>query len=984
MMPGFSFRKCLPRKALINGTASRLCLGLLAVVGIVLMADPAVADEDRRSDPLGLIAEYDVTTHYSLGDDQWEVWICESPDGDLDLSASEIVEVMKSELVPYFNWLSGGRYRPVFKAGGPGTVAAAGFQQCLDAVATRVESGVEGVVTVVNQEVGGARGDPGGWSYFPSGDSGRIEPNSTRFPDSGRSVNAGGELFTVPAGQNQDATPPLISIVAHEFGHTLWFPHSYRLDPAEYDNPMDIMSRAEQAPGLQVGTIAINRYAAGWIDQDEVEVYPGQGKSRYVLAPPGDDGTQMLVLRVGDDGFMTLGARVKKGYDAGLPKEGVESYFIDNRTSHCGGPQQIPCFGLDRPTQAVNINPTVPLDYGDEVGHVMEAGDGYMYGDVSVKVVARRGDTFVVEVADEPLKTTAPQPSLPPANTETLPGFYEEAYDADPLGLIAGYDVTTTYTLDNDYWEVWICKSPDGYLDITPEHAARILLSKITPYFKQLSGNRYRPVFSAGGSVEISPDGFEYGNCEELVGEEIRQRTSGAKPEGALLILDKVAFTSYGGIGDKDRRQSDFLALHAETYPENNREVSVWGTVVATPETIRWDMVPELDRPFLADDQLQDYATVAHEIAHAIAFPHSPRFSDYDNPMDIVSRVEDVLRLEVGTTAINRYAAGWMDPSEVAIYGGEGTKRYHLSPPGDGGTQMLVVSSEGSGFLTLGARVKKGIDRLVPKEGVEVYLVDEQSPECPYMYFFSCVWENRPTRAVITNPSVPLDFDDEVAHVMGVGDGFTTWNNVSVTVVERSGDDFIVEVTDVVPSEETGGRFTDDDGNTREENIEIIAEWGITVGCGENVYCPSRPVTRAQMATFLVRALGETPDEAPGSSRFSDVPPGTSFLKFVERFAELGITRVEAGGAFRPNDPLTRLEMAVWMTRAFDEINEVTPQGFFTDVPADAWYAGAVEGLREVDVTRGCSADPPAYCPHDPVRRDQMASFIVRAFVGRE
>ena len=185
------------------------------------------------------------------------------------------------------------------------------------------------------------------------------------------------------------------------------------------------------------------------------------------------------------------------------------------------------------------------------------------------------------------------------------------------------------------------------------------------------------------------------------------------------------------------------------------------------------------------------------------------------------------------------------------------------------------------------------------------------------------------------------------------------------------------------PTNSRRARFTDDDGNVHEKNIEIIAELGITVGCGENLYCPSRPVTRGEMATFLIRALGEAPDDAPTESRFSDVPTGSWYLKFVERFAELGIVSADPDGNCRPNDPLTRLEMAVWMARAFDFIEEVTPQGVFTDVPADVWYAGAVEGLLAVDVTKGCSADPLAYCPHDPVRRDQMASFIIRALTNQ-
>lgn len=957
-------------------TRFHICAGLLVVVVLFFIVGTAVADEEDQTDPLGLIPGYDLTTHYSLDDDHWEVWVCDSPDGDLDISAPDLVEVLQAELVPYFNWLSGGRYRPVFKAGDPGVIAATGFAPCLDAIADHVESGTEGVVTIADQETTFARGDPGRWWRVRSGGSSWLELAGTSFPDNGRSVNAGGNFFTVPSDQAQGATPPEISIIAHELGHTLWFPHSYRIDPGEYDNPMDILSDAEAAPGLQVGTIAINRYAAGWIDQDEVEVYPGEGKIRYLLAPPGDTGTQMLVLRSGEGGFMTLGARVKKGYDTGLPKEGVESYFIDTETPYCGHGDHLPCFGLNRPTQAVAINPTVPLDFHDEVGHVMEVGGGYMYGDISVRVVRRQGDTFVVEVADEPLGVVSG--SSPPVNTQLLEGFYEGAHDADPLGLIAGYDVTTTYTLDDDVWEVWICNASDGYLDLTPDHAVRILESRVVPYFERLSGGRYRPVFRAGGSTEFTPIEYtESGNCETLVGEIIRQRGSDTEPEGLLLFVDKVTFQSSGGIGDQNRRQSDYLELHAQTYPENNRDVRVWGTAVTTPDIIRWDDVPDQDVQLLAEDRLLDLATVAHELGHALGFPHSPRFSDYDNPMDIMSRVEDNRKLNVGTIAINRYAAGWIDPSEVEIYGGDGTHRYKISPQGDGGTQMLVIRSGGSGYLTLGARVRKGVDLGIPDEGIEVYLIDEQSQDC--RHFFSCVFERRPTRAVIASPTVPLDFDDELAHVMGVGEVFTTWNNVSVAVVERTGDDFIVEVSDGSAPEESSNRFTDDDGNVHEANIEVIAELGITLGCGEGLYCPSRSVKRAEMAAFLVRALGETPQEVATASRFSDVPSGTWYVGYVERLADLGITSVESGGSFRPDDALTRLEMAVWMSRAFDFINEVTPEGVFTDVSADEWYAGAVEGLLEAGVTKGCSADPLAYCPHDPVRRDQMASFIARA-----
>lgn len=61
-----------------------------------------------------------------------------------------------------------------------------------------------------------------------------------------------------------------------------------------------------------------------------------------------------------------------------------------------------------------------------------------------------------------------------------------------------------------------------------------------------------------------------------------------------------------------------------------------------------------------------------------------------------------------------------------------------------------------------------------------------------------------------------------------------------------------------LPHVSNGPTFIDDDGSVHEANIEAIAAAGITVGCNPpkgDRFCPDDPVTRAQMATFLVRAL---------------------------------------------------------------------------------------------------------------------------------
>ena len=49
--------------------------------------------------------------------------------------------------------------------------------------------------------------------------------------------------------------------------------------------------------------------------------------------------------------------------------------------------------------------------------------------------------------------------------------------------------------------------------------------------------------------------------------------------------------------------------------------------------------------------------------------------------------------------------------------------------------------------------------------------------------------------------------------------------------------------------------FEDTGGNVHREAINAIAVKGITLGCADGVYCPDDYVTRAQMASFLIRAV---------------------------------------------------------------------------------------------------------------------------------
>ena len=548
------------------------------------------------------------------------------------------------------------------------------------------------------------------------------------------------------------------------------------------------------------------------------------------------------------------------------------------------------------------------------------------------------------------------------AGTEGDGSQREGPFAGDPLGLIAHTEWYRDRTLGKQTWELWFCDLPLGDTTVRQDQVERTLNSVITRYFRWLSSGQYIPEFRITGDIEAD-DLF---GCTSAAREE--------SPEALLAVVtDAADGQAFGG--------GRLMLLSADSVVKVGRR----------PQPSMF--------------------VIAHEIGHTLGWPHSyggntefrpptdsiwnptdkwtAQIDEYDNPMDLMSGAP-TSQANVATIAVNRYAAGWINPEDVRIHV-EGNGDYELAVPGVDGIQMLVLPTTRTGrFYMIGARLGLGYDIAVPQQGVEVYRVD-QTTSVSGTYTGGLGTRIQPYPPEPANASSSnLHMTD---HVHRVGDMFEIGRFV-LEVVERTTKGFVVRVSDprapvVDPDPDPGfvGRFSDDDGNVHEANIEVIARLGITVGCNppdNDRYCPRKVVTRAQMMVFLSRALGGSGAAVSGASRFSDVADDAWYRADLERMAELGVAMPYEDGTFHPGDPLTRLDMAVFLVRAFDGIDAVAdPEGVFSDVSAGADGAGEVEGVLAAGVTSGCSADPLRYCPAEPVRRDQMASFLVLALGTR-
>jgi uncharacterized protein (DUF1800 family) len=124
-----------------------------------------------------------------------------------------------------------------------------------------------------------------------------------------------------------------------------------------------------------------------------------------------------------------------------------------------------------------------------------------------------------------------------------------------------------------------------------------------------------------------------------------------------------------------------------------------------------------------------------------------------------------------------------------------------------------------------------------------------------------------------------------------------------------------------VPPPATGTIFGDVHvGDFAADWIEQLYAEGITGGCQTNplLYCPANPVTRGQMAAFLLKVYhgtGYAPPAATGV--FSDVPISMPLAPWIEEVARLYVTVGCGGTSYCPNSSVTRGQMAVFMAKTF-------------------------------------------------------------------
>ncbi|MGM9927409.1 MAG: NlpC/P60 family protein [Lysinibacillus sp.] len=163
--------------------------------------------------------------------------------------------------------------------------------------------------------------------------------------------------------------------------------------------------------------------------------------------------------------------------------------------------------------------------------------------------------------------------------------------------------------------------------------------------------------------------------------------------------------------------------------------------------------------------------------------------------------------------------------------------------------------------------------------------------------------------------------------------------------------------------------------------IHNLSAQGVINGYLDGTFRPSNSVTRGQAAAIINRVLNYTPKN---TTSFKDVSSSHMFAKDIAAMKELGIIQGFTDGTYRPNDTLTRAQMAVIVHNAFNlklTISTSQANGIYSDISPSYWAFSEIVVMNIIDQTTGFKTTK--YRPTDVATRADFAAAVYNGTLAK-
>jgi hypothetical protein len=159
--------------------------------------------------------------------------------------------------------------------------------------------------------------------------------------------------------------------------------------------------------------------------------------------------------------------------------------------------------------------------------------------------------------------------------------------------------------------------------------------------------------------------------------------------------------------------------------------------------------------------------------------------------------------------------------------------------------------------------------------------------------------------------------------------------------------------------------------------VQNLLNAGIISGYADRTFRPNNLVTRGEVAKMVVLAFGLKGD-AKTTQHFSDVPAGSPIYSYVETIYSRGIMSGYADGTFRSGVSVTRAQIAKILVQAAGWAPSTTASGpSFKDVAAGSNYYSYIQTARAHGLLSGYADG--TFRPGNSVTRAQMAKSLYDA-----
>lgn len=174
--------------------------------------------------------------------------------------------------------------------------------------------------------------------------------------------------------------------------------------------------------------------------------------------------------------------------------------------------------------------------------------------------------------------------------------------------------------------------------------------------------------------------------------------------------------------------------------------------------------------------------------------------------------------------------------------------------------------------------------------------------------------------------------------------------------------------------------FMDTETHWGQPYIELAAAKGIVEGVGGNRYAPDKTVTRAEFAAMLVRILGRG-TSTNFSAPYEDVKPNAWYFDEVATAKELGLLDDVRETQFKPNQSITREEMANMLAAVIalekpQIIKKADLNGYKDMEDVSASYLESVQTVVGLQIMIGTRSD--MFTPKGEATRAQATAVLIR------